>query len=123
MAAADAEKIFNYLLAFEQHRGQEMATRDHAGATQAKRNGERLYIHDRIPYQNTVYLVEGLLKQGRFRVQDVSTGNSFVLSRSDGLYQSLIESKQAQRSVGTENSRSADMSFQRESDAGFQLNR
>lgn len=82
-AAADAEKIFNYLTTFE--RKQDI---------KAETNVKHLLAGDEIPYKDTLYKVQGLLKQGRFRIEDQSNANTFILSRSDGLYSSLLNAKQ-----------------------------
>ncbi|WP_276348978.1 zincin-like metallopeptidase domain-containing protein [Daejeonella sp. JGW-45] len=82
-AAADAEKIFNYLSSIE--RKQEI---------KAEISTKFLSIGDEIPYKETVYKVQGHLKHGRLRMEDQSNGNTFILSRSDGLYGSLLHAKQ-----------------------------
>ena len=82
-AAADAEKIFNYLSSIE--RKQEI---------KAEISTKFLSTGDEIPYKDTVYKVQGYLKQGRLRMEDQNNGNTFILSRSDGLYGSLLHAKQ-----------------------------
>lgn len=82
-AATDAEKIFNYLTSME--RKQEI---------KAETNAKFLSTGDEIPYKDTVYKVQGHLKQGRLRMEDQTSGNTFILSRSDGLYGSLLYAKQ-----------------------------
>lgn len=82
-AATDAEKIFNYLTSME--RKQEI---------KAETNTKFLSTDDEIPYKDTVYKVQGHLKQGRLRMEDQTSGNTFILSRSDGLYGSLLYAKQ-----------------------------
>jgi hypothetical protein len=97
-AAADAEKIFNYLLAFEQSRMQSAnhAKQDGLAQTHPAGRAKYLFINDTISYIDTVYKVQGHLKQGRLRMQDLSTGRSFILAKSDGLYDSLLHAKQEQ---------------------------
>jgi antirestriction protein ArdC len=100
-AAADAEKIFNYLLAFEQKRALTLQSSS-PGVTapmQSPNSPKYLFINDMISYKDTVYKVDGHLKQGRLRMQNLSTGNSFILSRSDSLYDSLLLVKQQQGTV------------------------
>ncbi|TCC95119.1 DUF1738 domain-containing protein [Pedobacter hiemivivus] len=94
-AAADAEKIFGYLMELERKR--ELKTEQvltdplsEKSVTQAK----SLSMGDEIPYKDTVYKVLGHIKQGRMRMEDMMSGNTFVLSKSDGLYNSLISAKQ-----------------------------
>lgn len=82
-AAADAEKIFNYLTGLE--RKQEI---------KAAPNARYLSTGDEIPYKDTVYRVLGHLKQGRLRMEDQGSGNTFILSRSDVLYGSLLSARQ-----------------------------
>jgi len=55
---------------------------------------EYLTTGDKIEYNNTVFKVQGHLKQGRLRMEDLGTGNSFILSRNDNLYGSLLRTKQ-----------------------------
>lgn len=96
-AAADAEKIRNYLLAFERKRQIKAATVPVEQQPEAKLHSVKesdLSMGDEIAYNNTIYRVQGNLKRGRMRVEDLSTGNTFSLSRTDGLYNSLIEAKQ-----------------------------
>lgn len=97
-AAADAEKILNYLLAFEQKREIKAAANVQA-EVQAEARSQRtkessLSIGDEIAYNNTVYKVQGHLKRGRMRVEDLTTGNIFPLSKTDRLYGSLLHAKQ-----------------------------
>lgn len=97
-AAADAEKILNYLLAFEQKREIKAAANVQA-EVQAEARPQRtkessLSIGDEIAYNNTVYRVQGHLKRGRMRVEDLTTGNIFPLSKTDRLYGSLLHAKQ-----------------------------
>jgi len=97
-AAADAEKIFNYLLAFEQKRTLNLPAHQQGAPAQKRPSGgaKYLFINEEIAYQDTVYKVQGHLKQGRLRMQDLATGSSFILSRSDGLYDSLLQAKREQ---------------------------
>jgi len=46
-----------------------------------------------------VYRVQGHLKRGRMRVEDVTTGNVFSLSKTDRLYNSLLQAKQNPEAV------------------------
>ncbi len=97
-AAADAEKILNYLLAFEQKREIKAAANVQVEAqTEAKPQKLKeatLSIGDEIAYNSTMYKVQGHLKRGRMRVEDLSTGNTFSLSKTDRLYGSLLHAKQ-----------------------------
>ncbi|WPU95779.1 zincin-like metallopeptidase domain-containing protein [Mucilaginibacter sabulilitoris] len=96
LAAADAEKIFNYLLSFEQKRKLEVsgAQQDNLSLRRPAGSDKYLFVNEEITYQDSIYKVEGHLKQGRLRMRNLTTGNSFVLSRSDLLYDSLVKVKQ-----------------------------
>lgn len=102
-AAADAEKIFNYLLAFEQKReikaAVDVAVEEHIGTQPQKAKEGALSMGDEIAYNNTVYRVQGHLKRGRMRVEDLTTGNVFSLSKTDRLYNSLLQAKQHPEAV------------------------
>ncbi len=96
-AAADAEKILNYLLAFERKREIKAANvpiEEQSEAKQQKVKEATLSMGDEIAYNNTVYRVQGHLKRGRMLMEDLSTGNTFSMSKTDGLYNSLLYAKQ-----------------------------
>lgn len=95
-AAADAEKIFNYLTGLEQKRELSTDIQPEQATIQPKDSpvSEYLTIGDKIEYNNTVFKVQGHLKQGRLRMEDLGTGNNFILSRNDNLYSSLLKAKQ-----------------------------
>lgn len=94
-AAADAEKIFNYLTGLEQKReikaaqpvSKDQVTKNSAGS-------KYLSAGDEIAYNDSTYKVQGHLKQGRLRMEDLGTGKNFILSKSDALYGSLLDAKQ-----------------------------
>ncbi|SDE11141.1 hypothetical protein SAMN05216464_1041 [Mucilaginibacter pineti] len=93
-AAADAEKIFSYLMDIERKRDlkTEAAVQVEAqGKTVA--DAKHLSIGDEIAYNDSVYKVLSHIKQGRLRIEDTGTGNQFTLSRKDGLYSSLLAAK------------------------------
>lgn len=92
LAAADAEKIFNYLLAFEQKR--ELGKPLESIATRPARSKETLLQEDEIAYNDTIYKVQRDLKKGKFQMEDMQTGTRFLLSHTDGLYTSLLNAKQ-----------------------------
>ncbi len=93
-AAADGEKILNYLLAFEQKREIKADANVQADARFQRTKKSSLDIGDEIPYNNTLYKVHGYLKRDRMRVEDLTTGNIFPLSKTDRLYNSLLHAKQ-----------------------------
>jgi antirestriction protein ArdC len=91
-AAADAEKIYHYLLEMERKRGVDLA----AFAGDHKLSRQFLTMGDHIAYNNTIYRVDSLLKNNRVRVEDTGTGRQLVVSRKDGLYHSLLNALQLQ---------------------------
>lgn len=101
-AAADAEKILNYLTGLEQKREvkTELLTIPESKASRNQANSKYLSSGDEIPYNNTIYKVNGHLKQGRLRMEDLNTGHNFVLSKNDMLYGSLLQVKQQSQDKG-----------------------
>lgn len=95
-AAADAEKILNYLTGLEQKREvkTEVQTVPEAQSSKNQTTSKYLSSGDEIAYNNTIYKVHGHLKQGRLRMEDMNTGQNFVLSKKDMLYGSLLQVKQ-----------------------------
>jgi len=93
-AAADAEKILNYIMAFDIKRDI-TTSKDIQENTKVsnKKVGPSLNMGEVIEYNNTSYKIHSLLKRGRFKVEDLSTGNNFILSKSDVLYNSLLSAK------------------------------
>lgn len=89
-AAVDAEKIFNYLISFDIKRAQKTSNVLYENTKTPELS---LSMGDQINYNNTTYKIQGLLKKGRYRVEDLSTGNIFILAKTDGLYNSLISAK------------------------------
>lgn len=96
-AAADAEKILNYLIGLE--RKMDLNLKQEQPSNLTPEPGKERNVHfstgERILYNNAVYRVLSHLKKARYRLENESTGKSFVLSKSDGLYQSLIAAKSA----------------------------
>lgn len=96
-AAADAEKIFVYLTSLERKRELTAGLPEPIMESAATKNGNKyLSIGDQIPYNETIYKVLRHLKQGRLCMEDAGTGNQFTLSRTDGLYTSLLNAKNEQ---------------------------
>ncbi|WCT13745.1 ArdC family protein [Mucilaginibacter jinjuensis] len=96
-AAADAEKILNYLVGMERKMDLNL-TQDQTG-TLGPNPGKQKSTHfsngEKILYNNVVYRVLSHLKRARYLLENENTGTSFVLSKSDGLYQSLVAAKSA----------------------------
>lgn len=96
-AAADAEKIFNYLMDFERIRVQKKDQREELKMADAERQPTKsLQMGDEIGYHNTIYRVVSLLKQSRFRMENLGNGAQFTLAKSDGLHASLVHAKALQ---------------------------
>lgn len=93
-AAADAEKILGYLIGLERKRELKAERTIDNPLTETYVNLKSLSMGDEIPYKDTVYKVLGHVKQGRLRMEDLGTGNNFLLSKTDGLYSSLLSAKQ-----------------------------
>jgi antirestriction protein ArdC len=85
-AAADAQKIVDFMLDLEQKRDLKQETTEKPVASTLNKG-------DQIPYKNTEYKVEAILRGKVAQMQDLSNGNRFKLSPKDGLYNSLIEAK------------------------------
>lgn len=90
-AAADAEKICTYLKGLELKR--DLGATQETVKDEKQTLGSHLTMGDRISYNGTEYAVTGNLKNGRVKLEDVSTGQPIVVSRTDGLYSSLLEAK------------------------------
>ena len=85
-AASDAQKITDYVLAFEHKRNiQEANTHQHS-----------FLLRDRISYNGSDYEISGLLSGRRIQVNHMETGKLIHLSPEDGLYRSLMDAKQKQ---------------------------
>jgi antirestriction protein ArdC len=92
-AAVDAEKIMSYIMAFDIQREIKTSNNKEEKYTSVANNYSTLTTGEVIDYNNTSYKIESQLKNGRYKVEDLSTGNNFILSKSDGLYTSLISAK------------------------------
>ena len=86
-AAADAQKIMDFMMDLEQKRDIKQSTAEKPAMTVLNKG-------DQIPYKNTEYKVEAILRGKVAQLQDLSNGNRFKLSPKDGLYSSLIDAKQ-----------------------------
>lgn len=93
-AATDAEKIASYLLGFEQKRSEVLeADAPKAGFSALPALKSFLTTGDQILYKDKHYQITGHLKQGRIKVLEQDSGNHFIVSRSDKLYNALLESR------------------------------
>lgn len=95
-AAADAEKILNYLTGLEQKREVKTELQNIPESKESRNQTTSKYLSsgDEIAYNNTIYKVNGHLKQDRLRMEDLNSGHNFVLSKNDMLYSSLLQVKQ-----------------------------
>ncbi len=90
-AAADAQKITDYILSFEQKRSR----KESAEIQHSFRSG------DQIRYNGSDYEISGLLPGGRVQVNHRQTGRLIHLSPEDGLYRSLMEAMLKQTELHT----------------------
>jgi len=90
-ASADAQKITDYILAFEQKR-----TRKESAEMQ-----HSFLYGDQIRYNGSDYEISGLLPGGRVQVNHRQTGRLIHLSPEDGLYRSLMEARLKQTELHT----------------------
>jgi antirestriction protein ArdC len=96
-AATDAEKIYTYLLDLERKRNMELT----AFADDKKVSNHLLTANDHISYNGTIFKVNESLKNGRLKMEDLGSGQQFILSRGDLLYKNLLEAKQQKPEVLT----------------------
>lgn len=97
LACADAEKICTYLTGvspmLKKELGEEAAPQIQSVQSKTPRY---LSTGDEMEHNGNHYKVLGHLKQGRLRMEETGSGNHFSLSRTDGLYASLLAIKQSQ---------------------------
>ncbi|WP_231461771.1 ArdC family protein [Pedobacter sp. Leaf132] len=96
-AAADAEKIFDFLMAIERKRVLETSATPELPIAPEKQL-KFLSTGDEILYNDNIYKVEGHLKQGRLRMSQMPSGIQFSLSSADPLYAALLAEKLSQSS-------------------------
>lgn len=117
-AAADAEKIYTYLLDLERKRNMELT----AFADDKKVSSHLLNENDHISYNGTIFKVNENLKNGRLKMEDLGSGQHFILSREDLLYKNLLAAKQQKPEVLTVESLSP-AHYEFESTNHYQLKR
>ncbi|MES2266813.1 MAG: zincin-like metallopeptidase domain-containing protein [Bacteroidota bacterium] len=96
-AAADAEKIYTYLLDLERKRNMELT----AFSDDKRVSNHLLTENDHISYNGTVFKVNETLKNGRLKMEDLGSGQQFILRRDDLLYKNLLEAKKLKPEVLT----------------------
>lgn len=95
-ASMDAEKIFSFLQDIELKAQKEISVEPGSQEVSLQSSAQGLkYLStgDEIAYKGNLYKIQGHLKQGRLRVEQLPSGLQFTLSRSDQLYASLLEVK------------------------------
>jgi len=95
-ASMDAEKIFSFLRDIELKVEKEISVEPGSQQVTPQMHSQGLkYLStgDEISYKGNLYRIQGHLKQGRLRVEQLPSGLQFTLSRSDQLYASLLEVK------------------------------
>lgn len=102
-ASADAQKIMDYVLEFQQKRieKQEMKVKD------------TLKLNDHINYNNNEYIVKGLLPNRKLQLMDINTGQSFMLPTDDKLYSELLITKSESKNQENENDLDQGFKFKR----------
>lgn len=103
-AAVDAEKIYTYLLDLERKRNMELTV----FADDRKIANQLLTVNDLISYNGTVFKVNESLKNSRLKMEDLGSGQQFILSRGDMLYKNLLEAKQQSQGLLTIESMTSD---------------
>lgn len=94
-AAADAQKIFDYVKGFEQKiiLTEDLKT-EPIKENIPKKGKTNLGLSEVINYKDENYKVMALLRQGALRMENQDTGRIFVLKPSDKLFTSLIQQKE-----------------------------
>lgn len=95
-AAADAQKMADFVLGFEQNR----TLKQEAEVTKAQT--AKLEKGEVIPYKDTQYQIVGFLKNKVLQMEDLGTGNQFKLSPKDGLYASLMNARNNPQAIQAE---------------------
>ncbi|RZM21556.1 MAG: DUF1738 domain-containing protein [Pedobacter sp.] len=111
-AALDAEKIFDFLMDIERKRNLVVSAELERSVTPVKQL-KFLSTGDEILYKDSIYRVEGHLKQGRLRISQMPSGIHFSLSSADPLYAALLEVKlQTGQSTSVESTPAEDLKTQ-----------
>jgi len=90
-ASMEAEKICNYILDLENKKELSVGIENiNSLRLPNARIPDYLSTGDEISYNESVFKVLGHLKQGRLKMEEVTTGNMFTLSKEDKLYSALL---------------------------------
>lgn len=90
-AAADAQRIFDYVMAFEQKIDLKQES-----TNAAEYNPHTLQKGDEIKYNSTTFKVLDANKK-EFLIEDLSNNHKIQLTPNDGLFKSLVEAKRGNR--------------------------
>ena len=72
-----------------------------AFADDKKVSSHLLTENDHISYNGTIFKVNESLKNGRLKMEDLGSGQQFILSREDLLYKNLLGAKQQKHEILT----------------------
>jgi antirestriction protein ArdC len=84
-AAFEAQNIYDYVMEFEQ----KLDLKQEVGEKPA----ETLMKNETIFYKQTEYKVLDAFKNGKFKMEDLSSGNKFTIDKTDTIYGSLMHAK------------------------------
>lgn len=107
-AAADAQKIADYVLGLEEKRELKQEVENPKG------NVNKLMKDDVIAYNGTEYKVLALLKNKVYQMQDLGTEEKFKMSPKNGLYNSLLEAKKNPQALDRQQTEEQDLEQQEE---------
>jgi len=118
-ASADAQKITDYIMAFEQKR--ELKQQEDKTVIAS----DRLVKDDYIPYNNTTYKVLSELKNNNFIIKDMLTAEKTKINIKDGLYTSLLNSKNnpIELTIGNDVDTGANQQLEQENEQTYQFER
>lgn len=92
-AAADAQKIFDYVKGFQQELKLENKENMQPVAGKVATSKKTLVTGEAIDYKDDVYTVLEKLKPGTFKMQSTESKRVFILKSTDNLYANLIRQK------------------------------
>ena len=95
-AAADAQKIFDYVKGFQQELKLENKENMQPVAGKVATSKKTLVTGEAIGYKDDVYTVLEKLKPGTFKMQSTESNRVFILKSTDNLYTNLLRQKEQQ---------------------------
>jgi antirestriction protein ArdC len=121
-AAADAQKIFDYVKGFEQKIAlKEDLIVEPIKETKPQKVKTNLNLNEVINYKDENYKVMALLRQGALRMENQDTGRVFVLKASDKLFTSLIEQKVNSQTEVIKNDQTFEPDSKSKIDSAFEI--